>query len=164
MWKDPAGRWIAAGIIWYLITGAQGSIQSFPEIQKITHFNNWTVGHAHIAVLGFSGFITLGALWHILPLITGKELFSRKLVNYQFGLVLTGLTGFFVVLTTAGLLQGESWYNGETVYRVLPVLGVYMSLRMAFGLFIVAGALIGFYNILKSIAGKKAFELNPNPL
>jgi cbb3-type cytochrome c oxidase subunit I len=62
MWKDPAGRWIAAGIIWYLITGAQGSIQSFPEIQKITHFNNWTVGHAHIAVLGFSGFITLGAL------------------------------------------------------------------------------------------------------
>lgn len=164
MWKDLAGRWITTGIIWYLITGAQGSIQSFPEIQKITHFNNWTIGHAHIAVLGFSGFITLGALWHILPLITGKELFSRKLVNYQFGLVLAGLIGFFVVLTFAGLLQGESWYNGETVYKVIPLLNVYMSLRAAAGLFIVAGALIGFYNVVKSIAGKRAYELNPNPL
>ena len=26
-------------------------------------FNNWTVGHAHIAVLGFAGFIGMGAMW-----------------------------------------------------------------------------------------------------
>jgi cbb3-type cytochrome c oxidase subunit I len=164
IWKDMAGRWVAAGIIWYLITGAQGAVQSFPEVQKITHFNNWTIGHAHIAVLGFSGFITLGAMWHIIPLITGRELFSQKLVNYQFGLVLTGLIGFFVVLTIAGLIQGDSWYNGETVYRVLPMLGIYMALRAASGLFIIAGAILGFYNVIKSISGKKAYELNPNPL
>ncbi len=153
IWKDPSGRLVVTGIIWYLIVGFQGSLQSLPAVQKVTHFNNWTIGHAHIAVLGFSGFIALGALWHILPLITGRELFSTKLVKYQYVLVMTGLIGFFVVLTTAGLIQGESWFNGETVYRILPRLGTYMALRAAFGLFIITGALIGFYNLIRSIRG-----------
>jgi len=166
MWKDPNGRWIATGIVWYLITGFQGSLQSFPEVQKITHFNNWTIGHAHIAVLGFSGFIAMGALWHILPLITGREVFSKRLVSYQFGLVMAGLTGFFLVLTTAGLIQGESWFNGETEYRILPRLGIYMVLRAVFGIFIISGALLGFYNLMKSIYSwdvPKKIELEPTP-
>ena len=151
LWRDHAGKWIATGVVWYLIVGVQGSLQSVPEIQKVTHFNNWTIGHAHIAVLGFSGFIALGALWHIIPLITGRELYSKKLVSYQYGLVMSGLIGFFVVLTTAGLIQGESWYNGETVYKVLPLLGTYMTLRAAFGVFIISGAVLGLYNLLMSI-------------
>lgn len=153
IWKDPSGRWVATGVIWYLIVGLQGSLQSLPAVQKVTHFNNWTIGHSHIAVLGFSGFIALGALWHILPLITGRELFSMKLVKYQYGMIMTGLIGFFVVLTIAGLIQGESWFNGETVYRILPRLGTYMALRAAFGLFIITGAFIGFYNLIRSIRG-----------
>jgi cytochrome c oxidase cbb3-type subunit I len=151
MWRDPAGKWIWVGTIWYLITGFQGSIQSIPAVQEVTHFNNWTIGHAHIAVLGFAGFIAIGSMWHIVPLITGKPLFSQRLVQLQFGLVMAGLTGFFLVLTTAGLIQGESWYNGETVYRVLPRLGVYMVLRAALGIFIISGAILGFYNLMKSI-------------
>ncbi|HEX2934791.1 MAG TPA: cbb3-type cytochrome c oxidase subunit I [Bacteroidales bacterium] len=153
---DPAAKWVAMGLIWYLIVGAQGSIQSLPQIQKVTHFNNWTVAHAHIAVLGFSGFIAIGGVWHIIPLITGRELFSKRLANLQFGMVMIGLTGFFVVLTIAGLIQGEAWYNGETVYRVLPQIAPYMILRAVFGLFIIAGAFIGFYNLLMSIRKPEA--------
>jgi cbb3-type cytochrome oxidase subunit 1 len=62
-----------------------------------------------------------------------------------------GLVGFFIVLTIAGLIQGEGWYNGETVYRVLPEIHPYMVLRAVFGIFIISGALIGFYNLLMSI-------------
>lgn len=149
--RDVAGKWIVMGIIWYLITGAQGSLQSLPNVQKITHFNNWVIGHAHIAILGFSAFIAIGAVWHVLPLITGRKLFSERLANIQFILVMIGLTGFFVVLTTAGLIQGEAWYNGETVYRVLPQIDIYMTLRAAFGLFIITGAIMYLYNLLMSI-------------
>ncbi|MBS3806456.1 MAG: cbb3-type cytochrome c oxidase subunit I [Bacteroidales bacterium] len=148
---DPAGKWIALGLFWYLITGAQGSLQSLPDLQVITHFNNWTVGHAHIAILGFSGFIAIGGLWHMLPMITRKKLYSQKLVQIQFGLVMAGLTGFFIVLTIAGLIQGEAWYNGEVIYRVLPQLNAYMVLRAALGLFIITGSLIGLYNVIMTI-------------
>ena len=44
-----------------------------------------------------------------------------------------GLSGFFVVLTTAGLIQGQAWHNGETVYRVLPEIIPYMVLRAGAG-------------------------------
>lgn len=149
--KDTAGRWVVLGIFWYLLTGVQGSLQSMPFLQKVTHFNNWTIGHAHIAVLGFSGFIAIGTVWHVLPLITGRKLYSPRLVNFMFGMVMTGLTGFFVVLTIAGLIQGEAWYNGETVYRVLPQINAYMMMRAGFGVFIIAGAVIGLYVIVMTV-------------
>ncbi len=156
--KDVAGRWMALGIFWYLLTGFQGSLQSLPQVQRITHFNNWVVGHAHIAVLGFAAFMAIGAVWHVLPLITGRKLYSERLANIEFMLVLTGITGFFVVLTTAGLIQGESWYNGETVYRTLPQINVYMILRAMFGLFIITGAILHFVNIVMSVKKDREVE------
>ena len=74
-------------------------------------------------------------------LLLNRRLYSDRLVNLQFGLVTFGLTGFFLVLTIAGLIQGSAWYNAEMVYRVLPELPVYMGLRAAFGVFIISAHL-----------------------
>jgi cbb3-type cytochrome c oxidase subunit I len=151
LWHDVAGRFVLVGTIWYLVVCVQGPFQSLPSVQRVTHFNNWTIGHAHIAVLGFSGFIALGALWHVLPRITGRQLFSTKLVSLQFGLLMFGLSGFFIVLTIAGLIQGESWVNGEAIYNVLPRIIPYMVTRAMVGLFIIAASYIGFYNMVMTL-------------
>jgi cbb3-type cytochrome oxidase subunit 1 len=151
LWHDLPGRWVMVGTFWYLLTCVQGPLQSLPSVQTITHFTNWTIGHSHIAVLGFSGFIALGAMWHVLPLVSGREIYSRRLLNIQFGLVMFGLIGFFIVLTTAGLVQGHSWYNGNTVYKTLPQIIPYMVLRAMLGVLIVGGAVIGFYNMVMTL-------------
>jgi hypothetical protein len=44
-------------------------------------------------------------------------------------MVLIGMVGFTVVLTIAGLIQGNAWLNGETVYRVLPEIHVLCGSR-----------------------------------
>ena len=67
--------------------------------------------------------------------------------------MLIGMAGFFTVLTAAGLIQGNGWLNGEAIYRILPQLHVYMILRASFGVLIIGGAFIGFYNIMRSIYG-----------
>jgi cbb3-type cytochrome c oxidase subunit I len=148
---DPGGRFVITGTVWYLITSIQGPVQSLPSLQRVTHFNNWTVGHAHIAVLGFAGFIAMGAMWTVLPLITGRRVYSVKLINLQYGLMMLGLTGFFVVLTIAGLIQGSAWNNGETVYRVLPEIAVYMALRAALGVCIFSAAVLGLFNLVMTL-------------
>ncbi|MBJ6726096.1 cbb3-type cytochrome c oxidase subunit I [Geomesophilobacter sediminis] len=153
VWGDPAGRLVMGGIVWYLVTCIQGPLQSLPYLQRVTHFNNWTIGHAHIAMLGFGGYIALGAMWHILPLVTGRSVYSNKLVNLQFGLITFGLTGFFLDLTAVGLIQGSAWNNGETVYRVLPELAPFMITRAGLGIFILTGALVGFYNAVMTVLG-----------
>jgi len=151
LWRDVAGRFVLTGTLWYLLTCVQGPLQSLPSVQKVTHFTNWTIGHAHIAVLGFAGFIALGTMWHVLPLILKRELYSKRLVSLQFGLVMFGLVGFFVVLTAAGLIQGSSWLNGQVVYKVLPQIAPYMFMRALLGVFIIAAAAVGFYNVLMTI-------------
>ena len=151
LWNDPGGRFVLAGSVWYFVTCIQGPLQSLPSVQKITHLTNWTIGHAHIAVLGFAGFIALGTMWHVLPLILRRDLYSRRLVYLQFGLAMFGLIGFFVVLTTAGLIQGASWRSGEGVYKVLPQMAPYMFLRALLGVAIISAAAIGLYNVIMTI-------------
>ena len=150
------GFQVAVRIIPYLVAilVAVGML----SLQRVTHFNNWNVGHAHIAVLGFSGFIAIGALWHVLPLAAKRKLYSNNLVNLQFGLVLFGLTGFFAVLTIAGLIQGGGWYNAEMLYRVLPEIPVYMGLRALLGVFIITGAVVGLYNLYMTLRHGKPYE------
>ena len=66
------------------------------------------------------------------------------------------MTGFFGVLTAAGLIQGSGWLNGETVYRLLPQIHIYMVLRASIGLLLVGGGVIGLYNIFMSLYGVPA--------
>ena len=99
------------GSIWYASL-IQGPLQSIAWIQRVTHFNNWVIGHSHIAVLGFVGFIALGGMYYVLPYVSGRHVDSEKLVNVQYWLVLLGLIGFFIVLTASGLIQGELEHGG----------------------------------------------------
>jgi cytochrome c oxidase cbb3-type subunit 1/cytochrome c oxidase cbb3-type subunit I/II len=144
-------KFIFTGTIFYFFVNIQGSMMSLPQVQRVTHFNNWVVGHAHIGVLGFSGVVALGGLYFILPKITGKPLYSRFLADFQYWLVLIGVTGFGVVLTIAGLIQGNAWLNGETVYRILPEIHIYNILRASLGVTIITGAYIGLYNIIRTL-------------
>ncbi|MGO8706001.1 MAG: cbb3-type cytochrome c oxidase subunit I [Candidatus Brocadiia bacterium] len=157
LWSDPAGRFVIAGTVWYLIVCTQGPLQSLPSVQKITHFTNWVIGHSHIAVLGFAGFIAIGGMWHVLPLAAGRRIYSSRLVHLQFALVLFGLVGFFAVLTTAGLIQGSAWYQGEGVYKTLPQIAIFMILRALLGLFIIAGAAIGLCNAVLTVKRGEPF-------
>ncbi|MFH2133482.1 MAG: cytochrome-c oxidase, partial [bacterium] len=82
---------------------------------------------------------------------TGKPLFSPFLANLHYWLVLIGITGFAIILTISGLIQGHAWLNGETVYRVLPQIHIYNVIRASFGVLIFVSSLLGFYNITRSI-------------
>ena len=148
---DIGAKFVFTGTIMYFFVNIQGSMMALPHVQRITHFNNWVVGHAHLGVLGFAGVTALGGLYFILPRITGKPLYSRFLADVQYWFVLIGMTGFAVVLTTVGLIQGNAWYNGETLYRTLPEIQPYYIMRASLGLLIVIGAYIGLYNVIRSL-------------
>jgi cytochrome c oxidase cbb3-type subunit I len=153
--SDIGGKFVFAGTVLYLLTCLQGPLQSLPYVQRLTHFTNWVIAHAHLGVLGFAGMITLGGIYFILPRVTGRPIYSSFLANVQYWLVLIGMIGFFIVLTIAGLIQGNGWLNGETVYRILPQIYLYMVLRASLGILILGGAVIGFYNIGMTLYGPK---------
>jgi cbb3-type cytochrome c oxidase subunit I len=152
------GKFVFAGSVWYLLTCLQGPLQSLPYVQQLTHFTNWVIAHAHMGVFGFAGMTALGGIYFILPRITGRPLYSDRLADLQYWLVLIGITGFFAVLTIAGLIQGNGWLNGEAVYRILPQIYLYMVVRASLGILIIGGAGIGFYNIFMTLRRGKGGE------
>ena len=151
---DIGAKFVFTGTIMYFFVSIQGSLMSLPDVQRVTHFNNWVVGHSHIGVLGFAGMIALGGIYYILPKMTGRPLFSRFLADFQYWMVLIGVVGFTVVLTIAGLIQGNSWLNGEVTYRVLPLFHVYNVIRAGLGVLIFGSSLLGLYNIVRSLLAK----------
>jgi len=159
--SDIGGKFVFAGLVWYILTCLQGPLQALPVIQRVTHLNNWVIAHAHMGVLGFSGTIALGGLYFILPRITNRPIYSSRLADIQYWLVLLGMAGFFGVLTAAGLIQGNSWLNGETVYRVLPAIHSYMVWRLGIGVLLFGGAVIGLYNVYRSIYGSRSERATP---
>jgi cytochrome c oxidase cbb3-type subunit 1 len=148
---DIGAKFVFTGTIMYFFVSIQGSMMSLPQVQRVTHFNNWVVAHAHVGVLGFSGMIALGGLYYVLPKIAGKKLYSRFIADFQYWLILIGVIGFTVVLTIAGLIQGNGWLNGETVYRILPEIHMYYILRASLGVIVFIGAVLGLYNILRTL-------------
>lgn len=154
--QDIGGRFVMAGLVWYILTCTQGPIQALPIVQRVTHLNNWVIAHSHMGVFGFSGMIALGGLYYMLPRITGKPLYSGRLADVQYWLLLIGMSGFFIVLTAGGLVQGNSWLNGVTVYRTLPMIHIYFIVRAALGMLFLGAAFIGLYNVIRTIRGEQA--------
>ncbi len=148
-------KFVFTGTIMFFFVSIQGSMMSLPQVQRVTHFNNCVVGHAHVGVLGFAGMIALGGLYTILPMISGRPLYSRFLADLQYWLILIGVSGFAIILTISGLIQGNAWLNGETVYRVLPEIHMYYIVRAGFGVMIFTAALIGLYNMGKTLFSQK---------
>ena len=142
------------GTIWYAIVCLQGPLQSLPSVQRLTHFTHWVVAHAHIAILGFAGFIAMGAAYTIVPLIVGKKLYSQKLADIHYWTIVIGLINMFFFLTAAGLVQGSGWLNGESMYRIVSQMQVYHITRAIAGMAMLISLIIFFYNIIRTIYQK----------
>lgn len=158
--ENIGAKFVFTGTIMYFFVNIQGSFMALPQVQRVTHFNNWVVGHAHIGVLGFAGITALGGIYFILPRITAKPLYSRFLADLQYWLVLIGVSIMAIDLTIVGLLQGNAWLNGESIYRILPEIHLYYVIRAATGVLIVVGAYIGLYNIVRTLFFNRG-ETNP---
>jgi len=145
-------KFVFVGTIWYAIVCVQGPLQSLPAVQKLTHFTHWVVAHAHIAILGFAGFIAIGGAYTVLPLITKKPLRDKRLADFSYWTIMFGLIAMFVVLTAAGLVQGGGWLNGEAFYRVMSQLHFYMMWRAASGVAILAALIIFAVIVFRTVA------------
>jgi cbb3-type cytochrome oxidase subunit 1 len=84
-----------------------------------------------------------------------RPLWSKKLADIQYWLMLLGALGIFTSLTFAGLIQGEGWLKGEVVYRILPMLSNYFLARGIAGTMFFIGGLIFAINVVMTVLGRR---------
>ena len=103
---SPTLRFVVTGAMMYTLVSLQGSSMSLKSLNTITHFTHYTVAHAHMGVYGFVSMIFFGAIYFLLPRVTGREWPSRFLIQAHYWLALIGFGVYFVFLSIGGILQG----------------------------------------------------------
>lgn len=144
-------RFTLTGFIFYFLVNVQGSLMAVPSFNRLIHFTNFIVAHAHLALLGAFTILGMGLIDYIVPQLMGRPIYSRRLVEWQYWLVFIGFTGFFVALTFAAFLQGQNWAAGTPEVNVLPQIRPYYIARGAFGSMIVMSGIVQVYNIWQTV-------------
>lgn len=124
---SPTLRFIGVGGLLYTASSVQGSLEALRSVNAVTHFTHYTVAHAHLGLYGFVSMVFFGAIYFIVPRITGKEWPSRRLISAHFWLALLGIAIYFVGLSIGGWLQGQAMLDParafmESVALTLPYL------------------------------------------
>lgn len=141
-------RFIAAGFVFYILTSFQGSFQALRDTNSYLHFSQWSVGHAHLALLGSFGFLAVGLAYWLVPGIADTRIFSRKMTTLSFWLMFTGFLTFFSSMILAGLVANSAWWNHMGVATALPMLKIYFIVRAIGGGVVIVGAYVFATNLL----------------
>jgi cytochrome c oxidase cbb3-type subunit I len=140
-------RFTLTAFFFYWLVNIQGAFQALQPFNRLTHFTNFVVAHAHLALLGAFTILGMGVIDYIVAQVYARPLWSRSLTEWQYWLVTAGFTGFFSVLTLAGFQQGFSWAQGIPEVNVLPQLHAYFIARGIFGGMIIASGVVQMINV-----------------
>ncbi len=162
IWLTMRGNWgkiyeslplkfVIVGTVFYFITCIQGPLQAIQGFNRLIHFTNWIVGHAHLALLGTFSFWMMGAIYYIIPVTLRRRIYSPGLAEIQFWLVTAGFLLMMLSLQIGGLIQGAMWLNGDSQYKVLPELKPYLVVRAISGAMIVLSGILQAWNIYKTV-------------
>lgn len=138
-------RWFYVGMVNYAITCFQCAFQVTLTFQRVIHFTDWVVAHAHLVMFGVFGFWIMGFFVELWPRVTGRAWVSQRALTIHFWCTFGGLVLMVIDLTAAGLVQGYSWialsHWGESVLASMP----FWWVRTVAGIVIVAGQVPFFY-------------------
>jgi cytochrome c oxidase cbb3-type subunit 1 len=153
----------------YMLSTIEGPIQAIKSVNAIAHFTDWIPGHVHDGVLGWVAFMVMASLFHMVPRMFKREIYSKSMIDTQFWLQTTGIVLYFTSMWIAGITQGMMWraYDeyGSLVYSFIDTVNVlhpYYVIRGVGGLMYLIGFLMFSYNIYKTITAGRVLDKEPH--
>jgi cytochrome c oxidase cbb3-type subunit 1 len=151
-------------MVFYFITCFQCALQVTLTFQKLIHFTDWVVGHAHLVMFGVFSLWLFGIMIYLFPRLLGRPWYSQKLLTYHYWLSAGGLFVMFLDLTLAGVFQGWYWAslqpwdastNGSTPFWIVRVFA---------GLAMFGGLLCFLFNLWMTAKGADRVRATPAAL
>ncbi|MFT5706444.1 MAG: cytochrome c oxidase cbb3-type subunit 1 [Oceanospirillaceae bacterium] len=160
---DPILRFLVVSLSFYGMSTFEGPMMAIKTVNALSHFTDWTIGHVHAGALGWVAMISIGATYHMVPKVFGKEaMFSTNLINIHFWLSTAGTVLYICAMWVNGILQGLMWRavnaDGTLTYSFVEALeashpGYFV--RWLGGVLWVTGMLFMAYNIWRTVRSTK---------
>jgi len=164
--ENPILKFMVVAVTAYGMSTFEGPMMSLKNVNALSHYTDWTIGHVHIGALGWNGLLTFGILYWIVPKIYNTKLYSIKLANFHFWIATLGMIFYAVPLYWAGITQGLMWKEFtadgflkyplflETVLQLVPMYIV----RAIGGTMYFSGVFFLIYNVFKTAKAGKLVE------
>ncbi|GEA08459.1 cytochrome c oxidase, cbb3-type subunit I [Alteromonas sp. KUL42] len=160
---DPVLRFLIVSLSFYGMSTFEGPMMAIKTVNALSHYTDWTIGHVHSGALGWVAMVSIGSIYHLIPVLFGQRaMYSTKLVNVHFWFATIGVVLYIVAMWMSGVLQGLMWRavnaDGTLTYSFVESLEAskpFYVVRFIGGVFVVAGMLVMAYNTWKTVRAPK---------
>jgi len=157
---DPVLRFMVTAVGFYGMATFEGPVMSIRQVNALSHYTDWTIGHVHSGALGWNAFITFGALYYLVPVLWNRPLYSTRMVAWHYWIATLGILLYITAMWVSGIMQGLMWraYDEfgflqyafvETVDAMHP----YYVIRATGGILFLVGALLMAVNLWRTVGG-----------
>ena len=160
---DPVLRFLVVSLSFYGMSTFEGPMMAIKTVNALSHYTDWTIGHVHSGALGWVAMVSIGSLYHLIPVLYGHgRMYSTNLVNVHFWLATIGTVLYIVSMWISGVMQGLMWRavnsDGTLTYSFVESIEAsypFYFVRFLGGCFFVTGMLIMAYNVFKTVKAPK---------
>jgi cytochrome c oxidase cbb3-type subunit 1 len=153
--SDPILRFLVVSLSFYGMSTFEGPMMSIKTVNALSHYTDWTIGHVHSGALGWVAMVSIGTMYHLIPILFGrKEMYSVPLINTHFWLSTIGTVLYIASMWVNGIMQGLMWraYNADGTLTYSFVQSVAAShpgyiVRLFGGGLFLLGMLLMAYNV-----------------
>jgi cytochrome c oxidase subunit 1 len=145
----PASTALFLGLVGWLLAGLSGIVNATIALDVAVHNTLWIVGHFHHMALLNIGLLIFGAIYALLPELTGKALYSERLAWWHVGLTFTAGMTFFGLWLAQGL-NGAPRRFAELPHRYDTLTQV----SIPFVFILALAQLLFFWNVVQTVRGK----------
>jgi cytochrome c oxidase cbb3-type subunit 1 len=155
---DPIMRFMIVALSFYGMSTFEGPLMSLKDVNALSHYTDWTVGHVHSGALGWVAMISFGSLYHMIPRLWKTEMYSVKLINAHFWLATIGVLLYITAMWISGITQGLMWRAfddfGNLQYSFVESVAAmhpFYAMRAIGGMFYLTGMCLMAYNVFMTI-------------
>ncbi len=168
---DPIMRFMIVALSFYGMSTFEGPLMSLKDVNALSHYTDWTVGHVHSGALGWVAMIAFGSLYHMIPRLWNTQMYSVRLINAHFWLATIGVLLYITAMWISGISQGLMWRAfddfGNLQYSFVESVAAmhpFYAMRAIGGMFFLTGMLLMAYNVTMTIRqGVRAAEATGAP-
>ncbi len=156
---DPVLRFMVVSVAFYGMSTFEGPLMSVRQVNALSHYTDWTIGHVHSGALGWVAFVTFGALYYLVPrLWKAERLYSIRLVEWHFWIATLGVVLYITSMWVSGIMQGLMWRSYDSLgflqysfVETVAAMHPFYVIRAFGGVLFLIGALIMAYNLWRTM-------------
>ncbi len=156
---DPVLRFLVVSVAFYGMSTFEGPLMSIRQVNALSHYTDWTIGHVHSGALGWVAFVSFGALYYMVPrLWKAERLYSIRLVEWHFWTATLGIVLYITAMWVSGIMQGLMWRSYDSLgflqfsfVETVEAMHPFYVIRAFGGVLFTTGALIMVYNLWRTM-------------